>query len=207
MWKRWLRAARSPMRTLAGGWLRVLAVLNPTGTTLSTAVRHFEDVREALGGAATPVNLRGKNLTRFLYREALDSSGAAPRAEAARADADWPLIWARLASRTLPLEVRAAWYKAVHRVIPTRARLHSIGRAATPKCETCSEVENIAHQLVECGPARKIIWRWVARKLEVLTGTRASDFQPEIMSPDFTIPKEKEATATWLLGSVAHYLI
>ncbi len=51
---------------------------------------------------------------------------------------DWPKVWANISSGALPAQVQEAWWLASHDTIPTRARLHKIGRSDTAICPSCS---------------------------------------------------------------------
>lgn len=202
---RWLTAARSPTTTLAGGWLRVLAVLH-NDTPVPSAAKHFEAVRSALGVA--PGGVLGKSLTRALYRESLAADRVAPRVEVRRGDVPWPLVWSRVHSKVLLQDVRASWYRHVQDVVATKDRAFAIGRVDSPLCADCGHRDTALHRLVACGPTRTMIWRWTARKVAQLTGVPVNTVSPELLIvPDFEAPSDDAAVATtWLLGNVVEYV-
>ena len=169
-------------------------------------------MRAILASMDNPDDVLSRPLTKAIYDAMIDQHRPAPpRVESASPAAAWPTVWSRVASKVLPAEVRAAWFRAVHDVIPTATRRHAIGRAASPLCARCAqpdtEPDTLLHRLTRCSPAARCIWRWVAAKVTRLTGV-SDDTGTVLLVPEVaTTSAANEMALVWVLGTtVAHML-
>ena len=203
--------ARAARTSLAGGMLIFLLLMYPEGESLPRAFDHFRAARGVLTCPDLPAGVRGRALNRALYELLLDEAAVTPRVEALRPSADWDLAWSRVAAKVLPQDVRASWFAAVHDVLPTNERLHSIAwaRVDSPLCRRCGQLDSLLHRLAECGPGRRSIWRWTARRVADLAAVDVTTITPEVLiAPDLPIEDERrEAATTWVLGTMVHFMV
>jgi hypothetical protein len=146
-----------------------------------------------------------------MYELLLEEAAVTPRVEAMRPSTDWDLAWSRVSAKVLPQDVRASWFTAVHDVLPTNERLHSIAWAQidSPLCRRCGQLDSLLHRLTECGPSRRTIWRWTARKVADLSAADITAITPEMLiAPDLHVEDEgREAAIAWVLGTMVHFMV
>lgn len=125
-------------------WLRTLF---EDVEAVSPAAKYFQAIRTTLGEVQFPDDVQGQALTRAVMNTMLSNCVAV---QLKRPAANWSTIWTRIASRTLPLRTRTAWFRAVHHVLPTNARLKATHQADHAACRTCGGDDTVLHRLVSC---------------------------------------------------------
>ena len=205
---RWLTAARSTAPTLSGGWLAVLQELYDDAAQPPPAARLYRTFRATCSEVDVPDDVTGPLLNRAVYQALIANLDVIPRVQRRTPTADWSTVWARIATKTLPLPARSAWFRAVHDVLPTNSRLKATNQADDAACRTCGEEDTVLHRLTSCQAASRAIWRWAASQVASLTGAANSIEASVLVVPDVTAPSEPAAKAVaWLLGTVAEYLV
>lgn len=120
---------------------------------------------------------------------------------------DWPAIWRNISDRNIPSQVKATWYNAVNRKIPTNSKLHAIHLLDSPLCKTCNLIDTEEHRFV-CEDA-KDVWNVIKQKLATITRTSANYITPEdFLNPEkIPYPNTKRNSVNWLKGHSVHYLM
>jgi len=206
---RWTSASRAEESTLSGGWLAILNELYGDAATVPPAARHFSVIQSTAKELDIPDDIVGKVLNRAILRAMLANRMVAPRVQLHRPTAAWDTIWTRISLKALPLRARAAWYCAVHDVLPTNARLKATNQTDCAACPVCGADDTVLHRLTACQAESKAIWEWTARNLASLLNCTATSIVPDvIVVPDFAAPsKAASEAASWLLGTVVLYLV
>ncbi len=206
---RWLTAQRASVRTLSGAWLDVLDTLYGDGEELPAPVQYFKVARDVRAAVQVPTDKVGKELTKSLVHSMTAASTAVPRVVRTRPDTNWAVVWRRVHSRLLPADARAAWYRAVHDIIPCKANLHRTNQADDPRCNTCGEADSVVHQLTACRPTTRVLWRWTARQAARLTGAASDAVTTSVLTdPDCDTPSKWAGEAlAWLLGTMVEALL
>jgi hypothetical protein len=80
---------------------------------------------------------------------------------------DWSTLWTNIHEAPITQKAKVTWFKVIHDMIPTRARLHTIRLSPTDTCEHCTQQDTLRHRLTECGVT---IGNWErTRKLIAIT--------------------------------------
>jgi hypothetical protein len=67
-----------------------------------------------------------------------------------------------------PWNMRGEWFKLIHDLTPTNARLHAINISPTDKCTICKQIDTIQHhRITECVEGQET-WNWVCKKLAMI---------------------------------------
>jgi hypothetical protein len=82
----------------------------------------------------------------------------------------WNIVWENVHCAPVHGAVKAVWYKVIHDIIPTNARLHKMRIAPTDKCVECGMRNTIEHRLIECGEGQRM-WEWTRMKIAMLMPT------------------------------------
>ncbi|KAK3922571.1 Transposon TX1 uncharacterized 149 kDa protein [Frankliniella fusca] len=206
---RWLTSQRSAEPSLSGGWLHVVEALYGRDEELPPPVKYFKVVREVRAAVPVPADTSGKDLNKTLLRSMMAASTAMPRVQGKDPGRQWAVVWRRLHSSLLPLSARAAWFRAVHDVVPTNFRLSRTNQADDHRCTTCGADDTVLHRLTACRPATQLIWKWAARTVALLTGSSEDDVPPDIfVCPDVAAPSKAAGDVlAWILGTVAEALL
>ena len=172
------------------------------------AARLYRTFRATCSEVDVPDDVTGPLLNRALYQALIANLDVIPRVQRRTPTADWSTVWARIATKTLPMPARSAWFRAVHDVLPTNSRLKATNQADDAACRTCGEEDTVLHRLTSCQAASRAIWRWAASQVASLTGVANSIEASVLVVPDVTAPSEPAAKAVaWLLGTVVEYLV
>jgi hypothetical protein len=95
----------------------------------------------------------------------------------------------------------ATWYKAIHDIMPTNQRLHTIGIAPTDNCGRCGQRDTLTHQMLECGYGPEQ-WEWM--KLRIASILRIDQrWIPEawILRPQFKLwPSQRHRAPIWMIA-------
>lgn len=206
---RWMTAARAEERTLSGAWLPVLTALFKDDETVSPAVRYFTSARETSAKMTVPDDAQGQALSRAMYCVLLEEAAVTPRVQLQRPAANWDIVWRRLASKALPVAIRAMWYRAVHDVLPTNARLKATRQADNSTCRACGAADDtVLHRLTICQAGSKDIWTWTAAKVAPFLDDSAAALEPTTMLvPDRpAASKAADDAVAWLLATTCSFL-
>jgi hypothetical protein len=79
----------------------------------------------------------------------------------------WPLVWRNVHMMPGTDTVRVQWYKTIHDVLPTNARLHRINLSPTAQCRHCTQEDNSQHRITECGEG-PCIWQWTRQRIAAI---------------------------------------
>jgi hypothetical protein len=103
-------------------------------------------------------------------------------------------------------DIKIEWYSAINDIIPTQDRLHRINIAATNKCHTCEETDNIGHRLTGCEGGDEM-WEWTRVKLAVMLRTSAKNIPPTwLLQPNIRIwPPKRKRAVLWTLATFVAY--
>jgi hypothetical protein len=66
--------------------------------------------------------------------------------------------------------MKAAWYTAIHDILPTNDRLYRIRISPTEKCNNCGMQDTVLRHLIECGEGQQI-WQWTTQKTALILRT------------------------------------
>lgn len=206
---KWLTAARTTDYSLSGGWLAVLQTLYEDDTALPPPAKFYAALRTTCSEVDVPDDMHGQALNRAILKNLLLLNPVVPRVQRLRPAAEWGAIWPRIHAKILPLPARTAWFRAVHDILPTNARLHATHQADSAQCRTCGAEDTALHPMTSCRTASRDIWRWTAAKLAALTDADVRSLRPDVLLvPDFATPSVTAANAAaWLLGTAVRYLV
>jgi hypothetical protein len=99
--------------------------------------------------------------------------------------ATWSRIWHNLHDAPVKGDTTTTWYRAIHDIIPTHVRVHSINMITSPQCRECNTDDDIKHRIMDCGDVRQM-WDWTKDKLaKVLATTRNQILYEWVTRPDF----------------------
>jgi hypothetical protein len=98
--------------------------------------------------------------TRLFWAMHTVASAATParpcRVEMLQPNFDWRRIWSNLHAACIPDTVRSVWYMAIHDILSTRERLHSIALDDTAHCTHCWQIDTLSHRLMHCGAGKEM---------------------------------------------------
>jgi hypothetical protein len=91
-------------------------------------------------------------------------------------DIQWTRVWKNLRTPGLPDAIKSIWYEAIHDIIPTHQRLAAINIVPNMNCETCGNIDTLAHRLNKCneGP---VIWNWIKARMAAILRLHPSCIQ------------------------------
>ncbi|KAJ1526450.1 hypothetical protein ONE63_009584 [Megalurothrips usitatus] len=132
-----------------------------------------------------------------------------PRVQRRLPTAGWDTVWRRVSSRTLPLRVRAAWYRAVQDILPTNSRLTATRQAEDAACGSCGAEDTVLHRLTSCQAVSRAIWAWTATTLTALIEADETALTPALLLVSDVAVRDRTAEdqCARLLGAVACYLV
>ena len=116
----------------------------------------------------------------------------------------WDTVWKNLWVTSAPESIKARWYRAIHDILPTNARLHAIRISSTDSCSRCQGTDTILspnNGMRGRTPAMDMDQK--AYRIHVRTDqSRIPD--DWLLRPDFTLwPSKRHKAVLWL---VAHYV-
>ena len=130
----------------------------------------------------------------------------APRMECKQPAQRWDRIWRNISHKHLTSEARSAWFRAVHDIIPTNVRLHTIRLRETPRCMKCGQTDTIMHRVMSCETAQDI-WSWTRFRIALMlrTDPRHVPFT-WLLFPTMQIwPPQRHNAILWMLGHMVQY--
>jgi hypothetical protein len=119
---------------------------------------------------------------------------------------DWSSVWKNLVETPVSGETKAAWYKVVNDILPTKERLHRTRVALTDMCRHCDRQDTLLHRLTECGEV-ELMWTWTRQKLALILRTIPGRIPNEwLMTPHFNIwsPTQRRAVQ-WILANAVFF--
>jgi hypothetical protein len=116
---------------------------------------------------------------------------------------DWATAWKNLAETPVVGEIKAAWYKVINDILPTKERLQKIRIAPTDKCRHCDRQDTLLDRLTECGEGEQI-WKGTRQKLAVILRTIPGRIPSEwLLRPHLKIwPPTRRRTVQWIIANV-----
>jgi hypothetical protein len=104
--------------------------------------------------------------------------------------------------------VKSVWYKVIHDIIPTNARLHKIRIAPTDKCVECGMSNTIEHRLIECGEGQRM-WEWTRMKIAKLMRTSMNRIpRGWLMRPqDVLWPPTRRRSVMWMIANMVLFRV
>ena len=116
----------------------------------------------------------------------------------------WDAVWKNLWATPVPEYIKACWYKALHDIVPTNARLYAIHISSTDRCSQCLGIDTIQHRITGCVEGAQQ-WTWTKRCIAYMLRTVPSRIPDDwLLRPDFTLwPSKRHRAVLWLL---AHYV-
>jgi len=120
---------------------------------------------------------------------------------------DWTRIWKNLKEAPVSDNTRCTWYRVLHDVTPTNARLYRIKMTPSISCQRCTMDDRLEHRLTECGEGRNI-WQYTKTRIALILRTIPSRIPDEwILRPQFNIwPTRLNNAVLWLIASVTFRL-
>jgi hypothetical protein len=114
----------------------------------------------------------------------------------------WMRIWHNLHDAPVTDDIKTTWYRAIHDIIPTHARLKRINMITSPLCRECNTDDDIQHRIVDCGEGRQM-WDWTKDKLtEILETTPNQILDEWVTRPYFIIwPPKWRRAALWIIAN------
>jgi hypothetical protein len=76
---------------------------------------------------------------------------------------NWDQVWKNLHASPATDEIKSAWYKAMHDLLPTN-KLAAIRLTDTTACSSCGHPDSLQQRITECGDS-PIIWNWTKKIL------------------------------------------
>jgi hypothetical protein len=92
-------------------------------------------------------------------------NGRETRIEQKWRDTNWERVWNNLWETPVADNIKEEWYKVLHDILPTKARLHSIRLSPTDLCSECNVPDTLTHRMVECGAGAQQ-WAWIKKTAE-----------------------------------------
>ena len=166
-----------------------------------------------------------------IYKE-MEQEYPVPRAQT-RMELDeekWKIIWKRIENKVHDMDAQDILYRTIHQIIPTRYRIHRIGRAPFPFCPDCTikkgpvegpllergrrgdldlvvggPIGDIVHVLAECKTV-EILWSWfrklVLRQMDKSWGKMSNKEIIFLIFPKF----KNEETVLWMISTYIYYI-
>ena len=121
---------------------------------------------------------------------------------------DWVRKWKNLKEPPVPENMRCTWYRVIHDLIPTNARLHLINMVPSDTCRQCAAIDTLEYRLVTCGEGRRI-WHYsktlIARMMRTIPARIPDDW---ILHPQFNIwPHKRHRAIFWVIAHVVIFRI
>jgi hypothetical protein len=96
--------------------------------------------------------------------------------------ASWNKIWINMWQAPLDQHTKAAWYKVLHDILPTRTRLHTIRLAPNDCCRQCEVVDSLPHRSTVSGEGTQQ-WEWTCFRLALMLRTDRQWIPDTLMRP------------------------
>jgi exonuclease III len=120
---------------------------------------------------------------------------------------NWANVWTNLHSSRLSDNIKSAWYKVIHELIPTKERLVAINLASSMQCDRCHKTDTLTHRLTNCDPSA-VIWQWTKNRIATILRYNQQYIPPEwILRPQFQFwPPQRHNAIVWIIGHLVWYL-
>jgi hypothetical protein len=129
-----------------------------------------------------------------------------PRIQCKQPAHQWGRIWRNISRKHLTSVIRSTWFRTVHDIIPTKARLYNIRLRETPRCMTCGQTDTILHRVLSCANARNI-WIWTRFRIALMlrVDPRHVPFTWLLFLAMQIWPPPRHNAVLWVLGHMVHY--
>jgi hypothetical protein len=119
---------------------------------------------------------------------------------------NWTAIRKNLHEAPVPENMRGEWFKLIHGLTPTNARLHAINISPTDKCTIWKQTDTIQHRITECVEGQET-WNWVCKKLAMIIRIDPKYIPADwVVRPYFYLwPPQKHRAVLWILVHMAVY--
>jgi hypothetical protein len=120
---------------------------------------------------------------------------------------NWDRVWSKFHEVPIPSHHTAVWYKVIHDVVKTNARLYRIRLSPTDRCGECGAEDALLHRFTECGES-KLLWGWTAKIIAAILDTSASLIPQEwLLRPTCTIrPLTRKRAVLLILAQLIVYI-
>ena len=121
---------------------------------------------------------------------------------------EWTRIWRNLKDAPVSDNTRCIWYRVLHDLIPTNARLHRIKMTHWNSYQRRTMADTLEHILTECGEGRRI-WQYTKTRIALILRTIPSRIPDEwILRPQFDIwPNKRNNAILWMITNVVIFRI
>ena len=112
-------------------------------------------------------------------------------------------VWKNMSEAHLPESTRAAWYRVIHDITPTKERLSRIKLAQTDTCRHCKAKDTLEHRLTLCGEGKEI-WEYTKTLMARMLRTSPTPIPNDwLVHPQFQIwPPKRQRAILWTLANV-----
>lgn len=185
-------------RAIPAEWL----LLPPSGEPQTTAPPHlYHSTHNSITLSLAP--------RKSLYQRMIDRSSPPPTAlqawQATQTDTLllWPNAWKALEAAKLPSPYsRDIGFKFLHRVLPTRQRLHRWGLTTDPRCQLCNyNEETLQHVFRDC--PRAILMKRTLHSFLSAVVSENLDPNLDLLSAPFRVHTPETAFIVWTI--VTHF--
>jgi hypothetical protein len=121
---------------------------------------------------------------------------------------DWKTIWHNLHTSPVNDTMKGEWYKIIHDLTPTKARLHKIHLSNTDKRKVCAMTDTLIHRITESGEG-DVTWEWARRKMAMIIRIDLKYIPKEwVVRPQFKLwPPQTHRAILWLVVHVVVFRI
>jgi hypothetical protein len=122
-------------------------------------------------------------------------------------NAEWSVICRNVHTSPVHATTKVTWYKVIHDILPTRARLHKI-RPAAALYERCDREDTVKHRLTECNRGLDM-WTWTCQRIAMILRTDwrriSSDW---LLRPDCQLwPPKLHRAVLWILANFVAFCL
>jgi hypothetical protein len=119
---------------------------------------------------------------------------------------NWKTIWSNLHVVPVSDTMRGEWFKIIHDLTPTNARLHAIHVSPTDKCARCGEIDTLQHRITDCVEGQQT-WEWACAKMAMMIRKDPRYIPKEwVLRPHFNLwLPQKHRAILWALVQLAIY--
>ena len=121
-------------------------------------------------------------------------------------NADWTTVWTNIHEAPIPETAKVTWFKVIHDIIPTRARLHTIRLSPTDKCEHCTQTDTLRHRITECG-VTSLNWERTRKLIAIILRTDWRTIHADwLIRPTLKLwPPKRHRAVLWMLAMYIMY--
>ena len=111
------------------------------------------------------------------------------------------LVWSRLSSLKINMQVQETSFLLVHNKLPVKERIYRIGLARDPYCDFCDTAvfEDTQHYFARCGQVITL-WRWVRAVLHLIMGAQADQITDKDLLNFSWASSKSDREVVWLIS-------